>query len=103
MWRRSPVLLACLCLTAYFGFHAVKGRHGLEARAALVLRFNKLKAEQASLEAVRDRLDNEVHLLAEHGPDPDYVDELARSLFRYASPKDVVILHPSHVPTATNR
>ncbi len=103
MWRRSPVLLACLCLTAYFGFHAVKGRHGLEARASLVLRFEKLKTEQASLEAVRSRLENEVRLLSEQGADVDYVDELARDLLSYARPDEIVVLHASEVPQASQR
>ncbi|MDX2155393.1 MAG: septum formation initiator family protein [Hyphomicrobiaceae bacterium] len=97
--RRSPVLLVCLCLTAYFGYHAVKGKHGLEARSRLVSRSVQLERELAGLVAVRSRLEREVALLAEASPDPDYVDELARSMLRYVGPDEMIILeHPRQPP-----
>ena len=90
--RRSPVLLMCLCLTAYFGFHAVKGKHGLEARAGLVSRAVRLETELAGLVAVRDRLERETALLSEENPDADYVEELARDMLGYARPGELILI-----------
>ena len=36
--RQVFVLLLSLCATAYFSHHAIHGRHGLEARSALLER-----------------------------------------------------------------
>ncbi len=90
--RRSPVLLMCLGLTVYFGFHAVQGKHGLEARARLLSRSVRLDKDLRALEAVRLGLEREVALLAEPRPHPDYVEELARELLGYARPRDLILL-----------
>ena len=92
--RRSPVLLVCCCLTAYFGFHAVHGKHGLEARVGLQAKSLKLVTELAALTAVRDRLQLEVALLSESGADPAFVEEVARDLLAYARPRDRILLSP---------
>ncbi|MFV0296961.1 MAG: FtsB family cell division protein [Hyphomicrobiaceae bacterium] len=86
------MLLVCLCLTAYFAFHAVKGRHGLEARAALEVRKIRLESDLARLTIVRDRLQNETDLLSEAKPDPDYVTGLARDVLGYVRPNEIVLL-----------
>ena len=49
--RQTLVLLLCLLLTSYFGYHAIKGKHGLEAYAELTLRAEKLSGELKTLEA----------------------------------------------------
>ncbi len=90
--RRSPVLLVCCCLTAYFGFHALHGRHGLEARSGLQQRAVMLDAELRGLDAVRVALEREVALLGAPTPDPDFVEELARSLLGYARPGDRILI-----------
>jgi cell division protein FtsB len=90
--RRLPVLLVCCCLTAYFGFHAIHGKHGLEARWGLQARAQKLAAELRGLEAVRAGLEREVALLSNSRPDPAFVEELARSLLGYARPGDRILL-----------
>ena len=95
MRRRSPVLLMCLGLTVYFGFHAVKGRHGLEARSYLLSRSSKLDKELRALDAVRLGLERDVALLNEARPDPDFVEELARDLLGYARPRDLILLDPA--------
>jgi cell division protein FtsB len=98
--RRIPVLLIGVCLIAYFGFHAVKGRHGLEARSRLITRAATLERELAGLVTVRARLEREVALLAESGPDPDYVEEIARELLGYARPGDLIVLEPRELHSA---
>ena len=47
------MLLLCLGFTAYFAYHAIYGRHGLEVRSALTERSALLEFEINSLEAVR--------------------------------------------------
>jgi cell division protein FtsB len=86
------VLLLCLGLTAYFAYHTLKGRHGLEARDRLLERESALQFEMQSLEAVRAKLERDVALLAPDLPDPDIVEEIAREVLGFAQPQDVVLM-----------
>jgi cell division protein FtsB len=95
--RRSTVLLVCLSLATYLGYHAIKGKHGLEARVRLTSTAHRLDGELAHLLAVRSRLERDVSLLAEADPDPDLVEELARGLLGYARPSDLLLLDASAV------
>lgn len=94
VWQRMQVLLVCGCLTAYFGFHAIHGKHGLEARWALQARTTVLAGELRDLEAVRGRLEREVALLKEGKTDPAFVEEIARGLLAYARPGERILLPP---------
>ena len=84
-------MLLCLCLTAYFAYHAVHGRHGLEARSRLTERSALLEFEIKSLEAVRARLQRDVALLAPDRPDPDIVEEIARGVLGFVHPDDRIV------------
>ena len=86
------MLLVCLCLTAYFGYHAIQGRHGLEARSRLIERSRALEREIRALETVRVRLEREVALLAEVNPDPDFIDEIARLRLGFARAGDRILI-----------
>ncbi|MGZ8410322.1 MAG: FtsB family cell division protein [Hyphomicrobium sp.] len=86
------MLLSSLCATAYFTHHAMHGRHGLEARSALIERADLLEFEIRSLETVRARLRHDVALLAPDTPDPDLVEEIARDVLGYVQPTDRVII-----------
>ncbi len=92
--RQNWVMLVCLMLTTYFGFHAIKGKHGLEAQTELSLRAERLKVELASLETMRSDLERDIALLDDKALDPDYLDELARSVAGFAKPGEIVILDP---------
>ena len=89
--RQVLVLLTCLLSTAYFGHHALSGRHGLEARNQLIDRANLLAFEIKSLEAVRSKLQRDVALLAPDMPNADLVEEIARDVLGYVHPADRVI------------
>ena len=78
----------CLALSAYFGHHAAYGRHGLEARTALLERSEILDLEIASLNAVRERLAGDVALLTAEPPHPDLIEEVARDVLGYTHPRD---------------
>lgn len=105
MVKRShtPVLLVCLCLATYFGYHAIQGKHGLEARSRLISRSVQLEREIGVLEAVRATLEREVTLLDLKAPDPDFVEELARRMLGFAHPDDrMLVLRPTLAPAAAN-
>ncbi len=92
--RLSPLLLVCCCMTIYFGYHAMNGRHGLEARSRLQARAVMLERELHALGVVRSRLEREVALLSPSKSDPDFVEELAREMLAYAYPSDRILLEP---------
>jgi cell division protein FtsB len=92
--RQTWVSLVCLLLATYFGYHAIKGKHGLEAQAALSRRAERLKVELAGLETMRSDLERDIALLGDKTVDPDYLDELARSVAGFARPGDVLIIDP---------
>jgi cell division protein FtsB len=90
--RRSHlVLLGCLLLSAWFIHHAIKGRHGLEARARLISRSSALEREIAGLKAMHGRLERDVALLAAEPPDRDFVEEIAANVLGMAYPHDLVL------------
>jgi cell division protein FtsB len=91
--RQILVSLFCLSALAYFAYHAVIGKRGLEARKVLIERSRQLEPQIGRLEAVRTRLDREVALL--NARDSDLIEELAIELLGFARPGDRVILSPS--------
>jgi cell division protein FtsB len=86
------VLLSSLGAAAYFTHHAINGRHGLEARSALLEQADLIEFEIRSLETVRARLRHDVALLTPDKPDPDLVEEIARDVLGYVHPADRVIV-----------
>jgi cell division protein FtsB len=85
------VLLLCASLTAYFAYHAMNGRHGLEARQELTERASLLEFELKSLEAVRARLVRDVALLRPDMPHPDIVEEIARDVLGFSRPGETIL------------
>lgn len=85
------MLLACLTSTAYFAYHAVYGRHGLQARAQLQERTALLDFEIKSLDTVRAKLERDVALLAPEMPNADLVEEIARDVLGYVYPADRIV------------
>ena len=81
------MLLLCLGFTAYFAYHAIYGRHGLEVRSALTERSALLEFEIKSLEAVRANLERDVALLTPDKPNPDIVEEIAREVLGFVDPR----------------
>jgi cell division protein FtsB len=94
-WRRRSrqcfVLLSCCLTTGYFVNHANYGRHGFEARSALINRSNVLEFEIKSLEAVRAHLARDVALLSPELPAPDMVEEIARDVLGFSRPSDTIL------------
>jgi len=93
--RQNLVLVICLAMLAYFGFHAVEGKHGLESRAVLLKRASGLESRLARLEAERIRLARNVDLLRGDRLDPDMLAEQARRVLVMTHPDDIVLLPDS--------
>jgi cell division protein FtsB len=90
--RQVPVLLICACLIGYFGYHAIQGKHGLDARSRLIDRSSTLERDIRGLETVLATLEREVALLSEARPDADYVEELARDILGFARPDERILI-----------
>jgi len=90
--RQILVSLLCLLALAYFVYHAIVGKRGLEARSRLIERSRQLEPEIGRLEALRARLERDVRLLDIR--DPDIVEELANEILGFARPGDRVVVTP---------
>ena len=91
--RRPPIVLLGVGLaSAYFAYHGIFGTHGLQAKYRLLDRMEILQREISGLEVERTRLQQDVAALAIEPPDPDIVEEAARSLFGWSRPGDRIIV-----------
>jgi len=86
------VLLACLTLLGYFGWHAFYGPRGFARMEALNAKAAELDLAYAEIVKAREKLDQRVGLMRPEATDPDMVDELARSTLEFAHKEDLVIL-----------
>lgn len=80
-----------LSLTAYFGWNAMRGDHGLRAYAMRQQQLVTEKAGLAAAEAERDAWEIRVAGLRSNHIDPDTLDERARAMLNLADPDDVVV------------
>ena len=94
--RQILVSLLCLLALAYFVYHAIVGKRGLEARSRLIERSRQLEPEIGRLEALRARLERDVRLLDIR--DPDIVEELANEILGFARPGDRIVVKPVQAP-----
>ena len=91
-WRafgwRLFTLACCTALSAYFTYHTLAGRYGMQARTELQARLTVLEFEAESLKKARAGLRNEIALLGPDTPDADLVEEIAQDVLGYAHPDD---------------
>ena len=90
--RQLTVVLLCSGLAVYFGYHATKGRHGLETHLRLSAKARALHERLASLEAVLSTLKHDIDLLQDEHLDQDSLDEAARGVLGYSADGDIVML-----------
>ncbi|HET7413031.1 MAG TPA: septum formation initiator family protein [Pararhizobium sp.] len=88
---RWVVPLIAAAFLSYFGFHAVNGDLGLNARLRLEQRHAQLKVEHDKLVAERKAMERRASLLKDGTIDKDMLDEQARALLEVARPDDIVI------------
>lgn len=96
--RQTLVLLICSGFAYYFAYHAIYGRHGLEAKHAFLERLTLLEFEIKGLEAARSRLEQDIALLSPELPDADLVEEIARDVLGFVHPDDKVVLTEAAAP-----
>ncbi len=88
-------LLICIGLIAYFSYHAIHGRHGLEAKTQLEVRIKSLESELNALKTERQRLERDTaHMTSGPGRDDDLIEEQARAVLNFANPNDIVLVKP---------
>lgn len=80
-----------VAVVGYFASHGIWGERGVlaleEARAHLSLR----QQELAGLTQTRERLEHRIALMDQANPDPDLVEELARTQLMDGAPNQVAV------------
>jgi len=88
---RAIVPVACLCIMAYFAWHAVHGDNGLLRLVEMRDQRAALEQQVASARDVRRDLERDVALLRPESLDPDLLDERARAALGFAHPNELTI------------
>jgi cell division protein FtsB len=94
--RGSAVPLVAVGLTAYFGYHAFSGDHGLFAKLRLERQVETLRTELQLVRTEREAVERRVLLLRPESLDPDMLEERVRELLNFVHPNDVMILRDEH-------
>ena len=82
-------------MLAYFGYHAVHGRHGAIAYFSLAQRIDDLEDIYAERIQTRQQLEMRVALLRDESLNADMLEERARILLNLGRAGDIVILENS--------
>ncbi len=91
--QMGMLLLLFLGLIAYFGYHAVKGQYGLEARTAIGARVKSLEAELKLIKAEREGFERRASAMTVGaGGDKDLIEEQARLILNFAHPDDIILI-----------
>jgi cell division protein FtsB len=80
-----------LALTAYFGWNATRGEHGLTAYGQREKQLVDARAAYTAADAERDTWEKRVAGLRASHIDPDTLDERARAMLNLADPADMVV------------
>ncbi|MCV0396842.1 MAG: septum formation initiator family protein [Rhizobiaceae bacterium] len=79
---------------SYFGYHAVHGEYGLNARYGYEDRARELSAQLETLRSERERLEARNLLLHNGSIERDMLDEQARRALDYVRADEIVIMRP---------
>jgi cell division protein FtsB len=90
--RSSAIPLIAVALTAYFGYHAFNGDHGLFAKLRLERQVETLRTELQLVRSERQALERRAVLLRPESLDPDMIEERVREMLNFVHPNDVMIL-----------
>jgi cell division protein FtsB len=82
-----------ICLSGYFGYHALQGDRGVVRFLQLQQELRQAEAEQKELKAIREMWESRVALLRPESLDPDMIEERAR-LLNLGHDDELVIILP---------
>lgn len=85
-----PVI--CLAAIAYFCYHAIEGKYGINAYTRLTLQIQETKAALSEVTADRKMLERRVGLLRQDGLDADMLEEQSRRVLGMQKDRELVIL-----------
>lgn len=89
------VMIVCMSLLGYFGWHGYYGPRSFDHRDALATKAQELDAKVAGIREERQALERKVSLMRPQSIDPDMLDELARSTLDFGKPGELIIKLPN--------
>lgn len=88
----AVVPVICFAAIAYFCYHAIEGKYGINAYTRLTLQIHETQAALANVTAERQVLERRVDLLRSSGLDADMLEEQSRRVLGMVKDRDLVIL-----------
>lgn len=89
------VMIVCMSLLGYFGWHGYYGPRSFDHRDALAAKAQALDAKVAGIREERQALERKVSLMRPESIDPDMLDELARSTLDFGKPGELIVKLPN--------
>jgi cell division protein FtsB len=89
------VMIVCMSLLGYFGWHSYYGPRSFDHRDALATRAADLDAKLEIIRSERQGLERKVSLMRPQSIDPDMLDELARTTLDYGKSGELIIKLPN--------
>ncbi|QIG51145.1 septum formation initiator family protein [Nordella sp. HKS 07] len=89
------VMLVCMGLLGYFGWHGYYGPRSFDHRDALAAKAEALNVKVAAIRDERQALERKVSLMRPQSIDPDMLDELARSTLDFGKPGELIVKLPN--------
>ena len=85
-----------LTVVCYFGAYAIWGERGLLALEDTQAKLGMQQGQLAQLTQNRSRLEHRIALMEQSAPDPDLVEELARTRLMDGAPNQVAVSRAAH-------
>lgn len=96
VFGRTVLPAVSAAVVCYFGYYAVWGERGYRALHAVQAQEAQAHDHLAALTDQRQRLEHRIALMKSANPDPDLVEELARSKLMDGAPGQVAVPRDQH-------
>lgn len=90
--KNSGLLLVCILLFIYFGYHAVNGERGFLRYMYLKQEISEARRMAENYHNQKIKLEDKVRLLSSSSLDLDMLEERARVVLNMAGPDEFIIL-----------